>query len=223
MKVYYTTEEGGIYKKLNDAVFVVIVNDDNEIVSNYDGILRKPRDINGKYFTTGILSFIKECGVAKRSLFYIVAREKWIAFTHGLRHVLFQIKKVVLKPLSWIWIKFGRHGEDYAHGDCYGFMWFYHLPCCMIWSFYYRDFYCFIPKKHVLFFNGSNDDSKSFSFRNIFHSYSCDGFYWFKLFGYGLHFTDMRMHSLLFSQRIGRSKSLQLGRWNIRILKPKKH
>ena len=122
MKVYYTTEEGGTYKKLNDAVFVVITDDDN-IVANYDGILRKPRDINGKYFPNG--------------------------------------------------------------------------------------------------------DAKAFSLRLftrlVFLSYSCDESGWFRLFGYGLHWIDTTKHSLLFSQRIGRSKSLQLGRWNIRILKPKKH
>jgi hypothetical protein len=156
MKVYYTTEEGGTYKRLKNAKFVVITDDNDKIVANYDGIIRKSRDINGKYFNQGITSILREHGVAKMSLHSIIAREKWIAFTHGLSHVLFSIKKIVLKPLSFIWIKFGRHGEDYAHGDCYGFMWFYHLPCCMIWRFYYRDFYCFISKKHVPFFNNSD-------------------------------------------------------------------
>ena len=119
MKVYYTTEEGGTYKKLNNAVFLVIANDDNEIVSNYDGILRKPRDINGQYFRV--------------------------------------------------------------------------------------------------------TDCKIFSLGDMFYLSSCSGYGWFRLFGYGLHWTDTTRHSLLFSQRIGRSKSLQLGKWNIRILKPNKH
>lgn len=78
-------------------------------------------------------------GVAKRSLSGI-ARVNWIAFMHGLRHLLFY-------PLSLMWKMFGRHeSDDMVHGDCYGFMWLYHAPCCMTWTFC-KDFYCYIKKQ----------------------------------------------------------------------------
>lgn len=80
-----------------------------------------------------------EGGVAKRSLFNI-ARVNWIVFMHGLRRFLFY-------PPSLIWRIFGRHeSDDMVHGDCYGFMWFYHAPCCATWIFC-KDFYCYIKKQ----------------------------------------------------------------------------
>ncbi len=49
-----------------------------------------------------------------------------------------------------------------------------------------------------------------------------NGIYWFRLFGYGLMWKNVNYHSLLFSQRNGYNRSLELGNWYIEILTPKK-
>lgn len=45
---------------------------------------------------------------------------------------------------------------------------------------------------------------------------------WFRIFGFGLHWKDITIHPLMFSERIGKTKSIQFGKWMVRILKPNK-
>ncbi len=44
------------------------------------------------------------------------------------------------------------------------------------------------------------------------------GVYWFRIFGRGLHIKDTARHSLMFSERYGRTKRVQIGPWSIRLL-----
>lgn len=47
------------------------------------------------------------------------------------------------------------------------------------------------------------------------------GIYWFRIFGgYGLHIKDTVRHRLIFSERFGHTKRIQVGPWSIRLLKP---
>lgn len=46
------------------------------------------------------------------------------------------------------------------------------------------------------------------------------GIWWFRVFGYGLHWKDTRAHPLLFSQRAGFRKGFILGSWRFEFLKP---
>jgi hypothetical protein len=50
--------------------------------------------------------------------------------------------------------------------------------------------------------------------------YCNDGFLWFRVFGYGLKIKDVTKHGLIFSERIGKTKKLIIGKWCIGILKP---
>jgi len=50
-------------------------------------------------------------------------------------------------------------------------------------------------------------------------AYRCDGLFWFRIFGYGLHIKDMTKHPPLFSERNGNRKHLRIGKWSIGILK----
>jgi hypothetical protein len=52
----------------------------------------------------------------------------------------------------------------------------------------------------------------------ILCSYSEKGFGWFRVFGIGLHWKDIRIHKLLFSERNGYSKYIILGDWLISYL-----
>jgi hypothetical protein len=45
------------------------------------------------------------------------------------------------------------------------------------------------------------------------------GYFYFRLFGYGLHFKDSRKARLLFSERSGRNGK-RIGSWIVKILKP---
>ena len=57
-----------------------------------------------------------------------------------------KFRRFFLKPLSMIWMKFGRYQLDEMHGTyCFGFMWLYHAPCCMLFTFC-NDFWCYIAK-----------------------------------------------------------------------------
>lgn len=42
--------------------------------------------------------------------------------------------------------------------------------------------------------------------------------FWFRFFGYGLAFKDLRNHRLLFSERNGYKKSLKIYNWHISAL-----
>jgi len=46
------------------------------------------------------------------------------------------------------------------------------------------------------------------------------GFFWFRILGLGLHFTDGRRNPPCFSERYGYLKFLKVGRFRIRILWP---
>ena len=48
--------------------------------------------------------------------------------------------------------------------------------------------------------------------------YRCDGMFWFRLFGYGLHFKDLRKFQLIFSERNRLRKSFRIGNWSIKFL-----
>lgn len=60
----------------------------------------------------------------------------------------------------------------------------------------------------------------SFSQHGIFSWHKGEGVIWFRVFGYGLHVKDTRKRFLLFSERNGYKKRLQIGNYSIRILKP---
>jgi hypothetical protein len=62
--------------------------------------------------------------------------------------------------------------------------------------------------------------SSSFRQYGFFCSHKSDGYLWFRLLGYGLHFKNINKHPLLFSERYGYKKRLQLGGWSIRVLFP---
>lgn len=49
------------------------------------------------------------------------------------------------------------------------------------------------------------------------------GFFWVRLFGIGLHIKDIRTHPLLFSERYGHSKYIQIGSYRIRYLNYNRH
>lgn len=44
------------------------------------------------------------------------------------------------------------------------------------------------------------------------------GIIWLRLFGYGIHFKNLRKQALLFSERNGFVKRFQVGDWSIRFL-----
>jgi hypothetical protein len=49
--------------------------------------------------------------------------------------------------------------------------------------------------------------------------YRGHGLWWFRIFGYGLHWKDTRIHPLIFSERNGLTKTLQIGHWSFKWLK----
>ena len=49
--------------------------------------------------------------------------------------------------------------------------------------------------------------------------YSEKGLWWFRIFGYGLHWKRISEHNLLFSERNG-YRGLKINNWFFKILKP---
>lgn len=47
------------------------------------------------------------------------------------------------------------------------------------------------------------------------------GLFWFRLFGWGLHFKNREMHRDLFSERNGLVSRIVIGKYAIKLLKPK--
>lgn len=45
------------------------------------------------------------------------------------------------------------------------------------------------------------------------------GLWWFRIFGYGLHWKDMRTHKPLFSERHGYRKHLHIGPYSFGLIK----
>lgn len=46
--------------------------------------------------------------------------------------------------------------------------------------------------------------------------------FWFRIFGYGIAGKDTRVWRLLFSERLGYTKTLRISNWSFKILKPGK-
>ena len=57
----------------------------------------------------------------------------------------------------------------------------------------------------------------------IFCYHKSIGFLWFRLFGYGIVFKDVKRHPLLFGERNGFTKYLKIRNLIIRFLKPNTH
>lgn len=45
------------------------------------------------------------------------------------------------------------------------------------------------------------------------------GTFWVRVFGYGIHIKDITKHRLLFSERNGYAKRIQIGKYSIKLLK----
>lgn len=54
----------------------------------------------------------------------------------------------------------------------------------------------------------------------IFSSYYIKGFFWFRIFGYGVVIKDFKKYGLIFSDRNHLTKRLIIGNYIIKILKP---
>ena len=52
----------------------------------------------------------------------------------------------------------------------------------------------------------------------IYYSYRSDGFFWFRIFGRGLCFKNVKKHGLTFSQRMGIKKTFIILNWSIQYL-----
>jgi hypothetical protein len=48
------------------------------------------------------------------------------------------------------------------------------------------------------------------------------GICWFRIFGYGLMWKDVRSHPILFSERYGYRKGFQVKHWRINVFAPDK-
>lgn len=49
-----------------------------------------------------------------------------------------------------------------------------------------------------------------------------DGYFWFRIFGWGIHFVDRFKHTPLFSVRNGYVKEYTLGKYAYKFLRPYK-
>ncbi len=56
----------------------------------------------------------------------------------------------------------------------------------------------------------------------IFSKYRSNGFFWFRIFGWGIVGKDLSKHYLMFSERKGITKRVELFGWSFRLLKPNK-
>jgi hypothetical protein len=71
-------------------------------------------------------------------------------------------------------------------------------------------------------YNNNNNNTLHHSLRLF--GISCWAFYyhnrfgWFRLFGSGLKWKDTSIHGLLFGERNGHSKGLQIGKWRIGVI-----
>lgn len=54
--------------------------------------------------------------------------------------------------------------------------------------------------------------------KTFFYFYQEEGFGWFRLFGYGIHWKDTAKHGFLFSERYGFTKHIRIGRFLIKWL-----
>ncbi len=65
------------------------------------------------------------------------------------------------------------------------------------------------------------DPGKVFKTGKMFYLYRCDGFMWFRIFGYGICCKNIIKHPLLFSQRNG-FRGKVIGKYFFEFLKPDK-
>ena len=56
----------------------------------------------------------------------------------------------------------------------------------------------------------------------ILCGYREKGLWWFRIFGYGIHYKNTKLHLVLFSERTGRRRKLKLGRHHFGFLKSEK-
>jgi hypothetical protein len=54
----------------------------------------------------------------------------------------------------------------------------------------------------------------------IFYYHKSDGFFWFRIFGYGLVFKDLTKYQMRFSERYEYANSIRIGKWLIRPINP---
>lgn len=54
---------------------------------------------------------------------------------------------------------------------------------------------------------------------NIFSMCYHNRFGWIRVFGYGIKFKDVSIYGLMFSERLGISKGIQIGKWRVGFLK----
>lgn len=54
--------------------------------------------------------------------------------------------------------------------------------------------------------------------RRFLTYHKSDGFFWFRIFGYGLIFKNLKKHRLLFSERYKIRKSITIGNWHIKTV-----
>jgi len=66
---------------------------------------------------------------------------------------------------------------------------------------------------------GINSNSHQMKNKFIEH-FTEDGFFWFRVFGFGLHFSDRNKRTPLFSERNGYVKRLHFANWSIGYLNP---
>jgi len=50
--------------------------------------------------------------------------------------------------------------------------------------------------------------------------YKQKGMFWFRVFGYGISGKDINIHRLLFSEKYGYRKGIQIRRWRFHFIKP---
>lgn len=53
----------------------------------------------------------------------------------------------------------------------------------------------------------------------LFSGYHTGGLWWFRICGVGLHGKDITRHPLLFSQRRGLHRGIQVGKWWLSFLR----
>lgn len=54
----------------------------------------------------------------------------------------------------------------------------------------------------------------------IFCGYKAHGFWWFRIYGYGVRFKNLKYVGLMFSERHGSVKTITIFNFNFKLLKP---
>lgn len=53
----------------------------------------------------------------------------------------------------------------------------------------------------------------------MFGCHKSDGYFWFRVFGYGVHLVDRSKHKPLFSIRNGYTKEYKIGKYGFKFLR----